>query len=446
MTGASNQRLTVFIGGDKAGYLDRDASGLETFLYVPGYAGVPLSLSMPLSSSPYGFRVVRPYLQGLLPDGRAVRRSLGSRYGVSGENPLALLAHIGLDCPGAVQICPAGHDEDVLLRDEILVPVSDADIASRLRSLTSNAQTVWLQEGEHWSLGGAQEKFALQRRNGRWYRCEGSAATTHIFKPGVAGYEWQALNEYACMRLAAMSGLEAAQVSYETFEGQGAIVVERFDRRMSGRGLSDEFGDRGAARRGDGQSRVAEVVRLHQEDLCQALSVSPEQKYTSDGGPSTGDIVQLLATKTEPAAENVARFTAMLFFNYLVGAPDAHAKNYSVLFGEDGSVTLAPLYDVASAYPYIDDVAHTKFRLAMSIGGENRLGRLTKGGVRRYAELNGLDGPECISLMGNLAGRLLRGLDPLRDELAGIPGGNELSEKLTGPIERACLDMVAALS
>ena len=45
-----------------------------------------------------------------------------------------------------------------------------------------------------------------------------------------------------------------------------------------------------------------------------------------------------------------------------------------------------------------------------------------------------------------IAGRLLKVLDPVRDELAGVPGGDELSEKLTGPIERACLDMTAALS
>ena len=62
----------------------------------------------------------------------------------------------------------------------------------------------------------------------------------------------------------------------------------------------------------------------------------------------------------------------MLFFNVLIGGTDAHAKNYSLLLSGNGAL-LAPMYDVASGLPY--ELLRRHGRLAMGVGGENRLGR-----------------------------------------------------------------------
>lgn len=352
----SERSLAVYISGVRCGSLREDRNGALSFAYDIGYEGVPLSLSMPVGLARYGDRIVRPYLQGLLPDEERVRSALGSLFGVSGENPFRLLSHIGLDCPGAVQIC----EDDVLLPEERegdVLPLSDSDIASMLRSVKRDAASAWDYSGGlasdelqgHWSLGGCHAKFALRSNpQGGWMSCSGAAATTHIFKPGVLGLDGQALVEFISMRTAEELGLPAAHVCFRHFEDEPAIIVERYDR----------------IRMPDGK-----VVRRHQEDVCQALGVSPLCKYADQGGPATPDIFSLLVETGLNAANNSYRFALYLFFNYLLGATDAHAKNHSLLI-DDGGVALAPLYDVASIAPYssLRPRKRKPLRAALSIG------------------------------------------------------------------------------
>lgn len=248
---------------------------------------------------------------------------------VSPNNPFALLSVIGLDCPGAVQFRPHGIDA---LREEKLVLVTDTEIAYRLHRGRAGGFG-WTLDNEHWSLGGQQNKFALRRANGRWHSCEGSAATTHIFKNGVKGLAHQALNEYVCMKVAARLGIPVANVEYLEFSGdegpEPVIVIERYDRLVK-------------------EDRVA---RLHQEDLCQALSCLPENKYTMYGGPGCAEVLRLLTSTGRTAQINAVHFLQMLFFNYLMAATDAHAKNYSIMLSLEGEHELAPMYDAASIAP-----------------------------------------------------------------------------------------------
>lgn len=121
------------------------------------------------------------------------------------------------------------------------------------------------------------------------------------------------------------------------------------------------------------------VVRIHQEDLCQALSIDPSRKYAEQGGPSSPDVLSLLSTTNANAPRNLQLFVLYLLFNYLMGATDAHAKNYSVLLGTGDTTLLAPLYDIASIAPYqsLSPRRRKPLRAAMSIGGENRFGLLS---------------------------------------------------------------------
>jgi len=111
------------------------------------------------------------------------------------------------------------------------------------------------------------------------------------------------------------------------------------------------------------------TVRIHQEDVCQALGLSPSLKYLNEGGPSLGDVVKLLRSSMPLliADEAVWRFADALIWNWLIAGTDAHAKNYSLLLAGD-QVRLAPLYDVASTLPY--DTHERKLRFAMKIGGD----------------------------------------------------------------------------
>ena len=143
-------------------------------------------------------------------------------------------------------------------------------------------------------------------------------------------------------------------------------------------------------------AKTTSTYRVHQEDICQALSVHPSLRYQNDGGPGPRDIADLLRVHTHgarrskdrnlpaPYEEDVATFTGALILNWLIGGTDAHAKNYSLLIGGGGLVRLAPLYDLASicAHPTIDP---GKAKLAMKLGGEYRLEAIGLSQWRRLA-------------------------------------------------------------
>jgi serine/threonine-protein kinase HipA len=114
------------------------------------------------------------------------------------------------------------------------------------------------------------------------------------------------------------------------------------------------------------------IVRVHQEDVCQALGLPPWKKYQNDGGPGVRDVAMMLRRVMAPRVADGAiwRFADALIWNWLIGGTDAHTKNYSLLLS-GGQVRLAPLYDIASALPYGDD--ERKLRLAMKIGSEYKL-------------------------------------------------------------------------
>lgn len=284
----------------------------------------------------------------------------------------------------------------------------------------------WEAEGERWSLGGQQSKFALRKEGGRWFSCEGAAATTHIFKPGIPDLRSEALNEYLCLKLARACGIPASRVEYLVFDGEPAIVVERYDR----------------VRDADG-----EVIRLHQEDFCQALGVLPQNKYPEDGGPSAGSIIGVLRKTGAPAATNVATFVKMLFFNYLTAAPDAHAKNYSMLHGRDASY-LAPLYDVASMLPYAG--RRESIRLAMGIAGENRVAMLSSRRLDRFSQANsldeyGLNGDKLSGMLASLAEIIPDVLKNVLETNENIPGVDELGSRLLSGVVETCSNSLAKL-
>ncbi len=141
-----------------------------------------------------------------------------------------------------------------------------------------------------------------------------------------------------------------ARTRVARFEDESAIVVDRYDRRLvEGR-----------------------LVRIHQEDICQALGVNPERKYQSQGGPGPGDVVRLMreVMPARAASNAVWRFFDALAWNWLIVGTDAHAKNYSLLLAV-AEVRLAPLYDIASALPY--GTHERKLRFTMKIGGDYRV-------------------------------------------------------------------------
>ena len=376
------RQLAVLLGGDHVAMLDRTRSTLRlSYLDVARSPdATPLSLALPPMLGSHTGRSVEAYLDGLLPDSDAALAAIRRQYGADPRDRMSVLAAIGKDCAGAVQFCLPGEVDDVRARLGELVPVSEGEIEQRLAEMDVDEEASWIMPGEHWSLGGTQQKFTLRRHADRWWLAHGSEPTTHIVKPGIRALKAQALAEHVSMRVAADLGLDVARTEFTAFKSQTAIVISRFDRSPDG---------------------DAGPVRRHQEDLCQALGVT--EKYEEYGGPSALDIITMLraaAARPQQARANVERFVDALLYSLVIGAPDAHARNYAVLLAGD-QVELAPLYDVASGFGY--GTGGQERKVSMSIGGSFLLQEIDSDAWRRFADAAGLDSEPLLDRLASMA-------------------------------------------
>jgi serine/threonine-protein kinase HipA len=349
--------LNVYLNARLVGQLRRQASGAIDFQYDAGWLAwdhaLPVSLSLPLREDRYIGDPVIAVFDNLLPDSDQIRRRVAERVNADGHDAYSLLAKIGRDCVGALQFLPPDVEPGPAGTVEGR-PVKDNYIARKIGDLA--ATPLGLDEDEEFriSLAGAQEKTALLRWKDKWHVPHGTTPTTHILKPQIGklpngiDLTQSVENEYLCLKLTAAFGLPSADVSIADFGTHRVLVVERFDRRWT---------------------RDRRLLRLPQEDCCQALSVPPTRKYESDGGPGIVDVLELLRGSDEPEADQRQFLKAQILF-WLLGAIDGHAKNFSVFLNPGGRFRLTPLYDVMSGQPALDagQIRKNKMKLAFAIG------------------------------------------------------------------------------
>lgn len=413
------QALEVFVQGRHAGSIYAYNGKEMTFTYDISYDGEDLSLSMPrmLQRTHSGVHVLN-WFDGVLPDGDEVRALMAEGRGYRGSNTFSLLRDYGLDLPGAVQVAkPEKIYEIFSSHIGGYRPIGREEIGERLAELGAGENRAWQDKTEHWSLGGNQSKLAFAKIKGVYYSCSGRAASNVIVKPGIRGLPAHALNEAFCMRLAKNAGLNAADCAYEVFGSVPALEVARYDR------VASPGGD--------------EIWRLHQEDFCQVFGCSPRAKYTIDGGPSSKNIIELL--RAASSAESVLDFVDALFYNYLIAGTDAHAKNYSLLHIGEGRVELAPLYDIASYLPYRDD-RKGKIRLAMSIGGQNRFGKLGASNIERLAAQAQVPGELLCKRLTDLSERVESAIEETLEQFSYADELEFLAPSFRGDLRRSCLD------
>src|ERR1700723_3634765 len=345
--------LIAILDRREMGRVTRDNRARLTFTYNEDWRtaenAYPLSISMPLALAQHANARIDTFLWGLLPDNQLVLEQWARKFQVSARNAFGLISAVGEDCAGAVQYVRPERPEAILgaFPPEIEW-LTEANIAQRMRALRED-HSAWRipRDAGQFSLAGAQPKTALLFENGRWGVPSGRIPTTHIFTPPSGKFPGHAENEHFCLELARALGLPVVDSRIMRFGDEVAIVVERYDRIRTEAGLR----------------------RVHQEDICQALGISPTSKYQNEGGPGIRDIVELLRTYSGSAAEDVRTFLDSVAFNWLIVGTDAHAKNYALLIGTQGRARLAPLYDVASILPYTQiDIKKTK--LSMKLGGE----------------------------------------------------------------------------
>jgi serine/threonine-protein kinase HipA len=353
--------LDVYQNGSLVGHLSKSTSGAIDFKYAADWLhskeAAPVSHSLPLQEDGYAGDPVIAVFDNLLPDNDDIRRRIAQQSGAAGSDIYNLLAAIGRDCVGALQFLPAGHIPDKIgtIAGE---PLSETQIASILKELKTTPLGVSNRDDDfRISIAGAQEKTALLYWNGKWIKPHGTTPTTHILKPQIGvrsdgiDLSRSVENEHFCMSLCANLGLRTAKTSISDFDGQRVLVVERFDRRST---------------------NDAQLVRVAQEDCCQALSVPSVRKYQNNEGPGIVDILSLLKASDSPDEDQHFFLKAQVVF-WLLGATDGHAKNFSIFLHPGGGFKMTPLYDVMSTQPLVDakQLQRKQMKLAMSVG-DNR--------------------------------------------------------------------------
>lgn len=350
------------MNGERVGTLTQTVSGGLEFEYDAGWLNSdrsrPISLSLPLTDNVHRGNRVIDFFDNLLPEDVSIRNRIQALLGAPSTSAFDLLTLVGGDCVGALQLLPPGTAADP--RRIQSGALTDEKIATRLRSLRFNPLGIRRDEDFRISLAGMQAKTALLRRNGEWHLPVGPTPTTHILKLQIGkgdaydpDFSQSVENEYLCQLLLRGFDLPVAESSIVDFEDIRTLVVERFDRRW--------------AREGNPY-----LVRLPQEDLCQALGLPATLKYQSDGGPGMLEAMDLLM-QSEDAADARRTFMKTQVVFYLLAATDGHAKNFSIFLLPGGRYRLTPLYDILSVYPAASsNYPLQKWKMAMAVQGKNR--------------------------------------------------------------------------
>jgi len=364
-----SRSLSLWANGVRVGRWTLSARGEPELQYDEAWVrspqGRPLSLSLPftLSNEPHRGARVENYFDNLLPDSQEIRKRVAARFRTGSLEPFELLRAIGRDCVGAVQLL--GEDEQPQGADRIEgEPVDDEAIERHLLEVIAPGRFDPAADRDDFriSLAGAQEKGAFLWWNGQWHKPRGATPTTHIFKlpMGLVGgrqadFSTSVDNEWLCLRLLRAYGLPVADAEIRQFGKQRVLVVERFDRQLSSNGQH--------------------LLRLPQEDFCQAEGVPPLLKYESDGGPGLRQLFGTLKQSEQAEQDQRTLMAAQILF-WLLRAPDGHAKNFSIRILPRGKFQLTRLYDVMSAYPVLgagpNQWTLREVRLAMALLGKDR--------------------------------------------------------------------------
>lgn len=409
--------LDVFLHSDLVGELLQDENGRLSFTYDEKWLSKPppllFSHSLPYRKEPFDDRECKGFFAGILPD-EGKREIIARNLGISAKNDFSMLEQIGGECAGAVTFVPAG--QGLPERNYSYRPLTDEALAKILRELPRRPLLAG-EDGMRLSLAGAQDKIAVQVRGEKISLPLGGAPSTHILKPAIDRFEGIVFNEAYCMKLASALGLTTAKVEIGHVENIDYLLVERYDRTqgMTPHGLHFE--------------------RLHQEDFCQALNVSPDHKYQAEGGPSLKQSFDLVREISQSPVIDLRRLLDAVIFNFLIGNHDAHGKNFSFTYGLGSLITgehrqLAPLYDLLCTV-YYPELAQ---KMAMKIGGEYVSNKVGPKHFEQMTEEAGLSKPMVKK-------RVLELAEQIQSQLPDISINHPTAQAVAKVIHTRCVDI-----
>jgi len=295
--------------------------------WLASSASFPISISLPLEGR-ISEIASHHFFVNLLPEAN-VRQQICKSLGISNGNDFQLLKAIGGDCAGALKITTA--DE---IASPSAVPRYEGVTESQLAQWSIGSPDAFAAVTGHdevrLSLAGAQDKLPVHIVGERVFVPLGDAPSTHILKFASPFYSHLPENETFVSMLATQVGLPAAPVALRKTERASIAIIVRYDRFQH-----------------DGID-----CRLHQEDFCQALGISPINKYEKEGGPSFLQCAEILRRHASFPLIELQKLLQWGLFNLLVGNADAHGKNLSLLYDANGGIRLAPFYDLVCTRNY----------------------------------------------------------------------------------------------
>lgn len=354
----SRPLLDVYLHDQLIGYLGQHGSDAwfkysESAVSSPDRPKHQLSVHLPVRDEVYPHEETLAWFDNLLLESDT-RAALARATQQDLRDVPGLLGQVGGECAGAVALWPHGAEPPT---DATYRPYSRAQLGV-LFDESHGEQFTQAQLESRQSMSGVQDKLVFRRRATSYDLPLAGAPGDVILKRPSPRYPGLVENEYACQRLVAALGLEAAE---PTALAGNLYLLEsrRFDR------LHEEQGA---------------IRRLHQEDFCQVLGRLPRSKYQRNGGPGFGDLAAALRRHSAQPAADLSRLLRMGIANLCIGNMDAHAKNFSLLY-TDAGIRLAPFYDVVSTLVY----AALPPAYSMHIGGASQPRELGPAAVERFA-------------------------------------------------------------
>lgn len=373
---------------------------LGTFTYDSTYLAssiaFPLSQSLPLQTEPFEQAQYLAYFDGLLPEEQA-RRELAARIRVREDDYFALLSAVGRECIGDVVICEKPPKIEMGY-----AAVSKKELIEQFRGAESVAQAL---NATRLSLAGSQSKLGLAHMPEKpldtaWFKPHDMAASTHVLK--IGSLEAIPYFEYLCMNAAKACGLAVAKTELLDF-GRPVIASERFDRVVSV------------------EHEELQVERLHQEDLAQAFNISSGSKYAELSEDSFKAIADFLRASSATPLRDIQQLSLLTCINYLMGNCDAHLKNLSLLYHEDGSFSLAPCYDIICT-TWFDRFSR---ELGMRIGGASDIDAVDSKALENFCGSLGMRPAvlkkQCASVIEHVAPAIETAADRLNKAFPQLP-------------------------
>lgn len=400
-----DKTLDVYFNEKVVGQLVQDKHGDMNFTYAASWLDSPhavkISCSLPLQKETFKQKACHAFFGGILPE-EIQRKIIAKNLGISANNDFSMLEKIGGECAGALSFMPvggkptqqAGHYQEL----------TEESLANILRELPVKPLLAG-EEGIRLSLAGVQDKIAVYVKDGKIAIPLDNSPSTHILKPDFTTYEGVIFNEAFCLKLAKQISLPTANVEIKKVAEIDYLLVERYDRKIN--------------------EKPSGIIRIHQEDFCQALSIPSSNKYQNEGGPSFKQCFDLIRAESSTPILDLNKMINAVIFNFLIGNCDAHGKNFSLLFLHE--VQLAPLYDLISTVYYKE----LSLKMAMKLGGEYKINLISTQHFDKLAEEIGFSKPEIHKRINEL-------IDTILSSLPLIPICHPVQEAVAKLIQARC--------